>query len=144
MVKETWRWRPPVGLGHPHVTVEDIHYNGMRIPQGSHIHLNGYAIQHDPQHHPDPDQFWPERYEGDETSVVQSINASDVRDRDHFAFGAGRRICPGYNVAERSLAVAIMRLLWAFEIKPSRDAKLPLNIADWRGDFLGYRDQRCR
>lgn len=47
------------------------------------------------------------------------------------------RICPGYNVAERSLAVAIMRILWAFEVTPSPDAKLPLNIADWRGDFPG-------
>ncbi|KAK4495443.1 hypothetical protein PRZ48_013774 [Zasmidium cellare] len=137
LVKETWRWRPPVGLGHPHVTTEEIHYNDMRIPQGSHVHLNGYAIQHDPSRHPDPDRFWPERHEGDNTSVMQSINSSDVRDRDHFAFGAGRRICPGYNVAERSLAVAIMRILWAFEIKPSRDAKLPLNISDWRGDFPG-------
>ncbi|KAF2163075.1 hypothetical protein M409DRAFT_26521 [Zasmidium cellare ATCC 36951] len=137
LVKETWRWRPPVGLGHPHVTTADIQYNGMRIPKGSHLHLNGYAIHQDPNRHPDPDRFWPERYAGDETSVMQSINASDVRDRDHFAFGAGRRICPGYNVAERSLAVAIMRILWAFEIKPSRDAKLPLNIGDWRGGFPG-------
>ena len=30
-----------------------------------------------------------------------------------------------------------MRILWAFEIKPSPDAKLPLDIADWRGDFPG-------
>lgn len=47
------------------------------------------------------------------------------------------RICPGYNVAERSLAVAIIRILWAFDIKHAPDAKLPLNIADWRGDFPG-------
>lgn len=30
-----------------------------------------------------------------------------------------------------------MRILWAFEVTPSPDAKLPLNIADWRGDFPG-------
>ncbi|KAK4609167.1 Cytochrome P450 monooxygenase [Fulvia fulva] len=137
LVKETWRWRPPVGLGHPHVTTDDIVYDGMRIPKGSHIHLNGYALQHDPARHPQPDNFIPERFEGDMTSVMQSINSSDVQKRDHFAFGAGRRICPGYDVAERSLAVAIMRLLWACEIKPSPDAKLPLNIANWRGDFPG-------
>ena len=67
-----------MGLGHPHVTTEEIHYNGMRIPKGSHIHLNGYAIHHDPNRHPDPDRFWPERYEGDHTSVMQSINSSNV------------------------------------------------------------------
>ena len=109
----------------------------MRIPKGSRICLNGYAIQHDPNRHVDADRFVPERYEGDHTSVIQSVNSPDARNRDHFAFGAGRRICPGYNVAERSLAVAIMRILWAFEIKPAGDAKLPLNIADWRGAMPG-------
>lgn len=109
----------------------------MRIPKGSRICLNGYAIQHDSNRHADADCFVPERYADDHTSVIQSVNSPDARNRDHFAFGAGRRICPGYNVAERSLAVAIMRILWAFEIKPSDDAKLPLDIADWRGAMPG-------
>lgn len=109
----------------------------MRIPKGSRICLNGYAIQHDPNRHADPDRFVPERYEDDHTSVIQSVNSPDARNRDHFAFGAGRRICPGYNVAERSLAVAIMRILWAFDIKPASDAQLPLDIADWRGAMPG-------
>jgi len=137
LVKETWRWRPPVGLGHPHVTTDDIQYNGMRIPKGSRIHLNGWAIQHDPARHDDPDNFVPERYEGDNTTALQSINSADVKKRDHFAFGGGRRICPGYNIAERSLALAILRFLWAFDIKPSKDAKYPLNQLEWRGTFPG-------
>ncbi|KAG9629931.1 hypothetical protein KCU69_g20808, partial [Aureobasidium melanogenum] len=68
---------------------------------------------------------------------MQSINASDVRNRDHFAFGSGRRVCPGYHVAERSLAVAIMRLLWGFRIAPSPDAKLPLDPRDFAGEMPG-------
>ena len=137
LVKETWRWRPPVGLGHPHVTTEDIVYNNMRIPRGSRLHLNGWAIQHDPARHGDPDEFDPERYLQDATNAMQSINSPNVRDRDHFAFGAGRRICPGYNVAERSLAIAIMQFLWAFEIKASPSAEYPLNNLKWRGTFPG-------
>ncbi|KAK5116576.1 hypothetical protein LTR85_009201 [Meristemomyces frigidus] len=137
LVKETWRWRPPVGLGHPHVTTDDIVYNGMRIPKGSRVHLNGWALQHDPLRHKDADDFLPERYEGDGTTAMQSINSADVTKRDHFAFGAGRRICPGYNVAERSLALAIMRILWAFNVEPSPHAKLPPNSLDWRGTFPG-------
>jgi cytochrome P450 len=137
LVKETWRWRPPVGLGHPHVTTADIEYRGYRIPAGSRIHLNGWAIQHDAARHGKPDDFIPERYEGVDTTVMQSINLADVTKRDHFAFGAGRRICPGYNVAERSLALAIMRILWAFDVKLRPDTKLPLNSLDWRGTFPG-------
>ena len=79
----------------------------------------------------------PERYEGDETTAMQSINSADVTKRDHFAFGAGRRICPGYNVAERSMALAAMRILWAFDVGVAKDAKLPLDSLEWRGTFPG-------
>ncbi|KAK5081205.1 hypothetical protein LTR05_007999 [Lithohypha guttulata] len=143
LMKETWRWRPPVALGHPHITTRDLIYNEMRIPAGSQIHLNAYAVQHDPTRHPNPDQFFPERFENDLTTTMQSINAKDVRDRDHFAFGAGRRICPGYHVAERSLAVAIMRILWAFEIVPSSDARMPLDPLAFEGGMMpGIADKR--
>lgn len=90
LVKETWRWRPPVGLGHPHITTADIVYNGMRIPKGSRICLNGWAIQHDPARHHDPDHFHPERYENDASNTMQSINSSEIRKRDHFAFVSPR------------------------------------------------------
>lgn len=44
---------------------------------------------------------------------------------------------PGYHVAERSLAVSIMRILWAFDIEPSSTAKLPLDPSDYRGQPPG-------
>ncbi|KAF2033419.1 cytochrome P450 [Setomelanomma holmii] len=137
LMKELWRWRPPVALGHPHTTTRELTYNGYRIPTGSRIHLNAWAIGHDPNRHQDPERFWPERYEGDLTTSEESKNSSDISKRDHFAFGSGRRICPGYHVAERSLAIAIMRLVWAFEIVPSKEAKLPLDPKDYPGEMPG-------
>tara|TARA_R110002003_G_scaffold1048_15_gene22277 strand:+ start:18553 stop:20196 length:1644 start_codon:yes stop_codon:yes gene_type:complete len=137
LMKEVWRWRPPVALGHPHTTTRELTYNGHRIPKGSHLYLNAWAIGHDPKRHQDPERFWPERYEGDLTTSEESKNSSDVKKRDHFAFGSGRRICPGYHVAERSLAIAIMRLVWAFEIVPAKGAKLPLDPNDYPGEMPG-------
>ena len=143
LMKETWRWRPPVALGHPHITTKELMYKGMRIPARSQIHLNAFAVQHDPSRYPDPSAFEPSRFQNDHTTTMQSINAKDVSERDHFAFGAGRRICPGYHVAERSLAIAIMRILWAFEIVPSSDAKLPLNPLEFEGEAMpGIADKR--
>ncbi|KAL3484193.1 cytochrome P450 [Aspergillus germanicus] len=127
VMKELWRWRPPVSLGHPHVTTKDILYNGQQIPRGARLHLNAWAISRDPKRHEDPDRFWPERYADDHTTTMQSINSADVTKRDHFAFGAGRRICPGYHVAERSLAIAVMRILWAFEIKWAPGTREPVD-----------------
>jgi Cytochrome P450 len=41
----------------------------------------------------------------------------DPRKRDHFSFGAGRRICPGAGLAENSLFITLARILWAFNIE---------------------------
>lgn len=36
---------------------------------------------------------------------------------DHYGYGAGRRICPGIHLAERTQWRAIAKLLWAFDIE---------------------------
>lgn len=41
----------------------------------------------------------------------------DARQRDHFSFGAGRRICPGLHLSENSLFITLARILWAFKIE---------------------------
>lgn len=35
--------------------------------------------------------------------------------RPHGTFGAGRRVCPGSHVAERTLFITMARLVWAFK-----------------------------
>lgn len=41
--------------------------------------------------------------------------------RPNFIFEAGRRVYPGYHVAERGLFIAISRLLWAFKFERTYD-----------------------
>lgn len=48
------------------------------------------------------------------TSLIQA---------DHFGYGAGRRICPGMHLAERTQWRMAARLLWAFEILKPIDPK---------------------
>jgi len=38
-------------------------------------------------------------------------------------FGFGRRICPGMNIAERSLFILTARLLWACQMGRKRDSQ---------------------
>ncbi|KAF2105792.1 putative cytochrome P450 [Lophiotrema nucula] len=122
-VKETHRWMPTAILGgFPHATTEDDHYNGYLIPKDATILLNTWTIHRDPERHPNPELFQPERYFGDDTNSFESANLPDVSQRDHMNFGAGRRFCPGVHVADRSMLLAIARLLWAFNIKPKKDA----------------------
>jgi hypothetical protein len=51
----------------------------------------------------------------------ENINIHDPRERDHWGFGAGRRVCAGYNLAENSLFILTARLLWAFDVRAPMD-----------------------
>ena len=55
-------------------------------------------------------------------TLGEAALASDIKDRDHWTFGAGRRLCPGIHVAERTLFLAMARILWAFTISKAKDA----------------------
>jgi cytochrome P450 len=118
-MKESLRWMPTTILGAvPHAVTRDDEYMGYLIPKGAGVINNVWAINMDPKRAPQPRVFDPERYMNDLLSLSESAGQSDATKRDSFTFGAGRRICPGIHVAERSLFLGISRMLWAFDIKP--------------------------
>jgi Cytochrome P450 len=57
------------------------------------------------------------RYIDDHQTSIDAANNPDPTKRDHFVFGAGRRRCAGMHIADRSLFLAISRLLWAFDFQ---------------------------
>ncbi|CCM06720.1 uncharacterized protein FIBRA_09014 [Fibroporia radiculosa] len=116
IIKEVERCHNPFWLGTPHVASEDFTYEGQFIPKGTVVILNTYSMHYDPSRHADPEKFNPERYVNDSTNNTESANLADPYERDHWMFGAGRRICPGMIVAEREIWLAISRMLWAFNM----------------------------
>ena len=69
----------------------------------------------------DPPAFNPSRFLNKPLPAADYINTSDPYDRDHFTYGAGRRVCPGVHVAERSIYINVVRTLWAFDIGEGTD-----------------------
>lgn len=123
-MKESLRWMPTTILGAvPHAVTQDDEYMGYFIPKGAGVMNNVWAIHMDPKRYPNPRAFNPDRYQDDHQSLGDAAANPDARERDVFTFGAGRRICPGIHVAERSLFLGISRILWAFNITPSLDKK---------------------
>jgi len=120
----------------PHATTADDRYKGFLIPKGAGVMNNAWAINMDPTRAPEPRRFNPDRHVDDHLSLYDSASNPDGKrtaehessntslthvtgqKRDQFTFGAGRRICPGMHVAERSLFLGIARILWAFDILP--------------------------
>jgi hypothetical protein len=68
----------------------------------------------------DPSNFNPDNF-ANITTLAPTLAAGDPEKRDHYGYGAGRRLCPGIHLAERNLWIAIAKLLWAFEILPGLD-----------------------
>jgi len=117
IIKEVERVHAPFWMATPHYSSEDFVYNGMFIPKDTLLVLNCYTLHHNEERYPDSFTFNPDRYLGDNLSSAESTKLADVMRRDHWTFGAGRRICPGMVVAERELFLAIARLLWSFNIE---------------------------
>lgn len=75
----------------------------------------------DEKRYPNPQLFDPSRFEGNHLTANESATHSDASQRDHFAFGAGCRLCPGIHVAERTLFLSISRLVWGFRIEAAKN-----------------------
>lgn len=121
-MKESLRWMPTTILGAvPHAVTQDDWYEGYFIPKDAGVMNNVWAIHMDPKRHADPRTFDPERYINDTQTLADSAANPDASKRDQFTFGAGRRICPGIHVAERSLFLGMSRMLWAFKVEPVLD-----------------------
>ncbi len=95
----------------------------MYLPKGSIIFLNVWGLNHDPTRFPSPDVFDPDRYIGRTLLASEYAASADFEKRDHYSYGAGRRICPGIHLAERNLFLAMSKLLWAFSFAEKRDVQ---------------------
>ncbi|KAH9934347.1 cytochrome P450 [Fomitopsis serialis] len=121
LVKEIYRWNPVGPLGVPHSVMEDDEYDGYTIPKGATVIANTWAILHDPALYPDPHLPAPERYlnpageklqNGDAEIETEALNP----DPRMFAFGYGRRACPGKILADDTLFILVATVLAAFDI----------------------------
>ncbi|KAJ8519758.1 hypothetical protein ONZ45_g3336 [Pleurotus djamor] len=127
ILKEVLRVHAPFWMGTPHCSDEDFVYNGYFIPKNTVMILNVYALHHDEERYPDPWSFNPDRYLGDDLSASESAKQGDPQNRDHWAFGAGRRLCPAIVIAERELFLSISRLLWSFNFDSVPGEPISLN-----------------
>ncbi|EIN10089.1 cytochrome P450 [Punctularia strigosozonata HHB-11173 SS5] len=142
LIKETHRFRPVAPLAIPHGCLVDETYRGYLIPRGCTIFYNIWGILHDPEIFDAPETFNPERYLRSEFGTKQGIDDTDFRHT--LPFGAGRRICPGIHLANNSLIINAMNLVWGFNFKPLQEAtKDPFDTyayekasGPWNADYM--------
>ncbi|KAJ7642170.1 cytochrome P450 [Roridomyces roridus] len=121
LILETHRFRPNLPLLMPHATTAPEMVISYMIPSGSTIFVNLWGISHNPELYDDPDNFVPERYLRSENGTKPGVDASSLKPT--LPFGVGRRSCPGIHLAQNSININVMNLIWAFDFKPAVDAE---------------------
>ncbi|KAI0770512.1 cytochrome P450 [Fomes fomentarius] len=136
VMKEILRWHPVGPLGVAHASTADDEYNGYLIPDKSIVMVNVWSITRDPELYPDPESFIPERYLGPNTGVLDPAT---------YAFGFGRRICPGRHFVDTALFIYIASVLHAFDISPPLDhSGRPIRIEPRATTGLASHLEDCR
>ncbi|KAJ8086080.1 hypothetical protein PM082_004899 [Marasmius tenuissimus] len=132
MVKELIRWTAP--LIPPHTNDVDDVYDGYFIPKGSIVLANNWAILHDPETFPEPENFVPERFLKDDGTL--NPDAPDVM----RGFGYGRRICPGrYFALDFSwIVIASITSIFRFKTAIAADGSEIIPPIELRHGLLNY------
>ncbi|XP_054801147.1 cytochrome P450 71D8-like [Prosopis cineraria] len=107
VVKETLRLHPPGPLLLPRECGKPCDVGGYKIPTGTKVIVNAWAIGRDPEYWRDAERFLPERFQG--TSI--DYKGSNF---EYIPFGAGRRMCPGSSFALPSIELTLACLLYHF------------------------------
>ncbi|CAL1701473.1 unnamed protein product [Somion occarium] len=110
ILKEVLRWRPVARIV-THSVIQDDTYRGYFIPSGSAVVANVWAACHDESVYKDPAEFRPERF----------LPPESAPDSSKFAFGFGRRACPGEAVAQASLFCTMACTFATLKLSKAKD-----------------------
>uniref|UniRef100_A0A2P2PJZ1 Uncharacterized protein n=1 Tax=Rhizophora mucronata TaxID=61149 RepID=A0A2P2PJZ1_RHIMU len=116
VAKESLRLHPPTPLMLPHRANANVKIGGYDIPKGSNVHVNVWAVAHDPAIWKEPLEFRPERF------LEEDV---DMKGHDYrlLPFGAGRRVCPGAQLGINLVTSMLGQLLHQFRWTPPEGVK---------------------
>lgn len=106
VLKEVLRYTPPAA-GVQRTAPHDIVINGYKIPAGTAVGLNHYALGRDERFWDEPEKFDPERFRDEDSR----------RHYAYFPFSLGPRVCIGQHFAMIEAKVIIAKLVQSFDFK---------------------------
>ncbi|TFY68452.1 hypothetical protein EVJ58_g996 [Rhodofomes roseus] len=116
VLKETYRWNPPLPLGLPHYITEDDTYEGYHLPKDTTVLANlSICREKDMWPGDELDVFRPERFLDLDAEEAKAMDPRQV------VFGYGRRLCPGRLFADETLFLVISNMAATLDIRKARD-----------------------
>ncbi|KAK9153790.1 hypothetical protein Sjap_001270 [Stephania japonica] len=106
IINETLRLFPPTAIIVPHEASSDCTVGGFKVPHGTMLLVNAWAVHRNPNNWLDPEEFKPERFDSEDN------HGNDFK---FIPFGLGRRGCPGTRMAMRMIGLTLGRLVQCLE-----------------------------
>ncbi|XP_013188346.2 cytochrome P450 6B5 [Amyelois transitella] len=86
---------------------------GAVIEKGVRVHIPVHHLHHNPDFFPDPEEFRPERFYGDEKRNIKPYT--------YIPFGEGPRLCMGMRFAKMQMSAGIMTVLKKYRVELAAD-----------------------
>ncbi|XP_025099198.1 LOW QUALITY PROTEIN: cytochrome P450 2F3-like [Pomacea canaliculata] len=116
-ILEVLRYADIVPLSLPHCTASHVELSGYTIPKGTFVLPNLESVLHDPETWGDPENFRPERFIGQDGTLL--------RFEEHIPFSIGRRVCLGEAVARMELFLYLAAMIQRFRFLLPETGELP-------------------
>ncbi|KAL2635227.1 hypothetical protein R1flu_006706 [Riccia fluitans] len=117
VVRESLRIKSPAATSLAHATSELRKLGGYDIPTDAVVLFGLESFHHDPSRWLEPSVFNPERFLENDLDILGTQNFS------FLPFSAGRRACPGSQLAMLEISVFVARMVQTFEWEKAPDAK---------------------
>ena len=109
-IQETLRRRPVLPNAEPRLVNKPVEIGGWHYEPGPSLIASAYLVHHDPDIHPDPYAFRPERFLDESPGTYTWI-----------PFGGGRRRCIGASFATLEMKIVMRAVLSAYSIEAGTD-----------------------
>ncbi|XP_075984134.1 cytochrome P450 6B2-like [Anticarsia gemmatalis] len=119
-IDEALRLYPVLGVLTREVVEDYTLPDGLRLEKGLRVHLPVYYMQRNPDFFPEPEEYKPERFYGD--------NKRDIKPYTYMPFGEGPRICIGMRFAKMQMIAGLITLLKKYRLELADGMKRTLEL----------------
>src|SRR5699024_1680258 len=118
-IKETLRKNPPLIRLQRRVGVPEYKLAGIPLEKDIEVQIPTVAVHHNPDLHPDPERFNPERFMPENKHLLVPYT--------YLPFGAGPRNCVGMRFAYQEIKLCLAKIVRSFAFSPTPETQIPLD-----------------